>query len=421
MQRNYLYLVVTDYPYGVGEPFLEDELFVISAMFEEVYLIIPQIQLVDVSQIRYKLPENCRLIPLQSEVKRKHQFYALMRLFNPSVWLEFQHISGRYGQKISLTHLRQILGFIAAGKALSDQIEMLISEQGHQKRNITIYSYWCSFSAAGLSILKEKYPQLKTVIRMHGWDCFFFRNALNYLPMRPWIIKLNDHVCTVSEMGRQHLIGKINPEISNKLKVSYLGTVCTDVPMDSKYETGVLRILSIAFLQPVKRIDWLIRAISSIENVRVSWTHMGSWTAKEQPIRDLADTLLGPKINVDFQFTGEVSLNEVKAFMHERKADFLVCSSSSEGLPVSMMEAMSYGMPVLSTNAGGIAELVEHRKNGMLTPVSDDIKPFVAMLKEASALSLVDYERYSKEARNVFETQFSGFENYREFGSKYLL
>ena len=40
--RSFLYLIVSDYPYGFGEPFLEDELAVIASSFEKIYLIIPE-------------------------------------------------------------------------------------------------------------------------------------------------------------------------------------------------------------------------------------------------------------------------------------------------------------------------------------------------------------------------------------------
>ena len=52
-------------------------------------------------------------------------------------------------------------------------------------------------------------------------------------------------------------------------------------------------------------------------------------------------------------------------------ADVFVMSSAWEGLPNVVMEAMAAGLPVVSTNVGGVAELVEDPGTGALVPASD--------------------------------------------------
>ncbi|MFI7443328.1 glycosyltransferase [Nonomuraea indica] len=52
-------------------------------------------------------------------------------------------------------------------------------------------------------------------------------------------------------------------------------------------------------------------------------------------------------------------------------ADLLVLSSSYEGLPVVVMEALAAGVPVVSTNVGGVPDLVRHGGNGLLTRAGD--------------------------------------------------
>lgn len=49
-----------------------------------------------------------------------------------------------------------------------------------------------------------------------------------------------------------------------------------------------------------------------------------------------------------------------------RQADVLLLPSYNEGLPISVLEALSYGLPVLSTCVGGISEAVEQGVNGLL-------------------------------------------------------
>ena len=51
--------------------------------------------------------------------------------------------------------------------------------------------------------------------------------------------------------------------------------------------------------------------------------------------------------------------------------DIYVCSSISEGLSLSVMEAMSAGKVIISTNVGGNAELIQDGQNGLLVPSKD--------------------------------------------------
>ncbi len=64
------------------------------------------------------------------------------------------------------------------------------------------------------------------------------------------------------------------------------------------------------------------------------------------------------------------------------KSHVFILPSYSEGLPVSLLEAMSYGMPVLSTNVGGIPEILDNRVNGIMINPGD---------KEAMAAAILAF------------------------------
>ena len=52
--------------------------------------------------------------------------------------------------------------------------------------------------------------------------------------------------------------------------------------------------------------------------------------------------------------------------------NLFLLSSDTEGTSMTLLEAMSLGLPVVATEAGGTPEIVEHGVTGLLTPVGDE-------------------------------------------------
>jgi glycosyltransferase involved in cell wall biosynthesis len=65
------------------------------------------------------------------------------------------------------------------------------------------------------------------------------------------------------------------------------------------------------------------------------------------------------------------SLNQAAVRAHFARADIFVLASLAEGIPVVLMEAMSSGVPCVSTPVNGIPELIEHGRTGLLATPGD--------------------------------------------------
>ena len=101
-------------------------------------------------------------------------------------------------------------------------------------------------------------------------------------------------------------------------------------------------------------------------------------------------------------FTGFAGQDEVRKYLLE--SDIFVLPSFAEGVPVSLMEAMSCGIPVISTYVGGIAELIKSEETGLLVSPSDPIQ-----LKDAIARYIDDYDLRNKVSRQGREKVVSDF------------
>lgn len=73
-------------------------------------------------------------------------------------------------------------------------------------------------------------------------------------------------------------------------------------------------------------------------------------------------------------------------------ADVFILPSFNEGLPISILEAMSYRMPIISTDVGGIPEVVEHGVNGTIVKPGDDEEIFNAIKRYTDNRSLLENE-----------------------------
>ncbi len=89
----------------------------------------------------------------------------------------------------------------------------------------------------------------------------------------------------------------------------------------------------------------------------------GSLQACKQVAQDL---------NLPVSFTGKLEKNEWVALAAEY--DIFINTTNFDNMPVSVMEAMALGLPVISTGVGGMPYLIEHGTHGILVPPNDAIR-----------------------------------------------
>lgn len=88
-----------------------------------------------------------------------------------------------------------------------------------------------------------------------------------------------------------------------------------------------------------------------------------------------------------------------------KAADVFLLTSISEGIPVTVIEAMAAGLPVVSTDVGGVGEVVQHGATGLLAPSGNDAALADAILELAGAPAL--RQALGKRARSRAHDTFS--------------
>ena len=162
---------------------------------------------------------------------------------------------------------------------------------------------------------------------------------------------------------------------------------------------GLTVFVFVGRLAAIKDLPTLLRAFSA---ARAEREGLRLWIVGDGPERRALEALateLGVAEAV--HFWGEQ--HAVAAFF--RAADVFCMSSTSEGLPMSLLQAMSAGLPALVTDVGGMAEVVRLAGGGLTAPVGDSIAYATAMLTLAGDPAL--RTRLGASARAAYTETFT--------------
>lgn len=142
-------------------------------------------------------------------------------------------------------------------------------------------------------------------------------------------------------------------------------------------------ILSISRLVAEKDLALALRAYKLYQNTGTCFFIVGDGPQKKQLI-NLAKEL---KLN-HCKFLGNVPNESLPLLFNS--AEIFVMSSIYEGLPTTILEALSCGVPVVSTDAGGIKEVITNGKNGYVIN-SRDVSEFYESMKKVSKSKMRSY------------------------------
>jgi glycosyltransferase involved in cell wall biosynthesis len=217
-------------------------------------------------------------------------------------------------------------------------------------------SFWRKRIAIGLARLARR----DVIVHVHGAIHTWARQRPRSMRAVTRLFERVTVVVALSESLRRHIL-EIAP-----------GTCCivirNGVPIPGQPATGSTppRVLFLGLLHPKKGIVELFDAIRELqsEDVPATWFFAGGGDAAQA--RDLADALPRPDL---VEISGWIGAQRKDAEL--RAADVFVLPSYDEGLPLALLEAMSYGLACVATPVGGIPEVLEDETNGLLVTSAD--------------------------------------------------
>ena len=334
-------IFTNEFPFGEQEAFLENEIDFISKSFDRVY-IIPLFKHQKERKLDHSNITVCTPVNSTREITI-HKFILLLSL---NFWKTFilGFVECKYKPKYLVKILKQ--SFI-----ISRLKKYLVKRSEYFSVDLW-YFYWGTNSVNVLPFL-EKHPQC--VARFHGYDLYSddVRKGNCQLFQKRAINKLSK-AYFVSQHGQNYIRERFN-EFAHKFMVSRLGVPERGISKPSS--DGILRILSCSNIYSVKRVHRIAQAIAEIKDIKIEWTHIGDGPNDQK--KKIFNALEKSADNIKFNFMGRISNKLTMAYYVENPVDLFINVSQSEGLPVSIMEAYSFGVPVIATDVGGSSELVD--------------------------------------------------------------
>lgn len=380
------------YPYSRADEWKRFELEVFAQTFDEIHVAPLVERVADPDPL---FPANVDLLPpaFGAGEKSARRIVSLLGLAaHPAI----------YDAGFSPDRARALAG------AWSD-VRGLMNGEVYQRRvapllaGSHLYFFWGRGYADILPLLPPK-QQAASLVRMHRYDLYPEASG-GYIPLHSAIVRKAGMVAPVSEDGVQSLKGRF-PGQADKIRCLRLGTVPR--PLGPHANDGTLKLVSCAHAVPVKRLHLIAEALAHA-TIPVRWRHIGD--GPELPrLREVAAKL---PANVTVELPGAMLPSEVPEHYQARPYDLFLNVSASEGVPVSIMEAMAAGIPTLATDVGGTRELVAPTTGRLLPSDADpaliwqNIQAFAAQ-DEAAIMTM------RAAASNLVRSQYDIRANARE-------
>ena len=214
-----------------------------------------------------------------------------------------------------------------------------------------------------------------------------------------WLIARRARLVTVSHSCAERLAAVRN--MRQRAVVIYNGI--SDLPTTRLAESETMRILHVGYFDSNKNQRMLIEAIAELRRRGLKGTEVNFVGADVGDGTMECCRTLAAELGVADQVRFSGFIETIETCYAE--ADVLVLCSHCEGLPMSILEAMRAGKPVIATDVGGISEQIEDGISGFVVPV-DDIAALADKLEQLNQDPGLR-ERFGRAARARFETAFT--------------
>ncbi|MBE6212183.1 MAG: glycosyltransferase family 4 protein [Rikenellaceae bacterium] len=231
------------------------------------------------------------------------------------------------------------------------------------------------------------FPSKKTVYTVHGFDSvrLAFRK---FLPIERFLQHFCKAVVGVSKYDEKNLLAE---GIKNNVSTVYNGISipdCSQISDIDVFNQDKKVVLTIARVSPPKKTDLFV------EVARLLPKYNFVWIGNQCEVSEFGE------LPSNCHFLGNVP--NAGAFCS--KADLLMLPSNYEGLPMVILEAMSFGKPVVASDVGGISEIVRNEVNGYT--LANDARLFAEKIQNIFEDTTL-YSKFCQNSLDIFQRELT--------------
>jgi len=267
-----------------------------------------------------------------------------------------------------------------------------------------IHAHWGSTTSTMALIISEM-TGIPWSMTLHRWD-IMENNLLKIKAEKAAFLRC------ISENGKNEVLQIVGKQFKHKVKVLHLGVNISNRTFDYKKVNRRKFVISCpANIIPVKGHKYLIEACYLLNKRGIS--NFKCLIIGDGPLEaDVKKQVCLLKLENTIKFLGRLPHEKIIQMYEKSEVDVVILPSivtndgEKEGIPVSLMEAMAYRIPVISTNTGSIVELLGNGA-GILVPAksSADIADSICKLMQSKSLrekiASAGFERVKESFNNI--------------------
>lgn len=351
--------------------FLHNEIIYASNVFQRVIVVCPPS--IEIKKITNDLL-NVEILFYSKKDLYKYAITSLPCILEKDKRAELK--KSIHNKTISLKYLKHYFNFLAMEKLFEILLKDKLQLTDEEAENWIFYSAWYYVTAYAVTQAKLKYKNAKVISLAHSFEVDkikfpyirgLFRNIYHNRLDELSFISQN-----VYRIFKKDIAKPLNLSLDN-VYVKYLGTRKLFKGVNKPSTDGILRVVSCSNIIPVKRVDLIFHTLDKFESLPIEWTHFGSGDQM-----DYLKELIKHKNNKNLKVNllGKVENIKIHKYYVENPVDLFINTSVSEGIPVSIMEAIAYGIPVVATDVGGNSEIVKEEFGRLICkdPTVEEIK-----------------------------------------------